>query len=68
MTLLLFFFIWHRDCRRILETTINVGCCTPELTLADYPTMDDRLSNEVLKSSGRLKQEVNNEQTSLFKF
>ena len=39
----------------------------------DYPTaerqttrkcgaMDDRLSNEVLKSSDRLKQEVNNEQ------
>ena len=26
--------------------------------------MDDRLSDEVLKSSGRLKQEVNNEQTS----
>ena len=42
--------------------------------LVDYPTaerrtthkmcgaMDDRLGNEVLKSSGRLKQEVNNEQ------
>lgn len=53
---------------RILETTINVGCCTPELTLVDYHPMDDRLSNEALKSSGRLKQEVNNEQTSLFKF
>ncbi len=53
---------------RILETTINVGCSTPELTLVDYPTMDDRLSDEVLKSSGRLKQEVNNEQLSLFKF
>ena len=52
---------------RLLETTINVGCSTPEFTLADYPTVDDRLSNEVLKSSGRLKQEVNNEQTSLFK-
>lgn len=45
-----------------------IGCSTPEFTLADYPPMDDRLSNEVLKSSGRLKQEVNNEQTSLFKF
>jgi putative transposase len=54
---------------RIMETTIdkNVGCCTPEFTLADYPPMDDRLSDEVLKSSGRLKQEVNNEQTSLFR-
>ena len=46
---------------RILETTINVGCCEPELTLEDYPPVDDRLSNEVLKSSGRLRQEVNNE-------
>ena len=63
---------------RIMETTIdkNVGCCTPEFTLVDsdyadiifsnddggYPTADDRLSNGVLKSGGRLKQEVNNEQ------
>ena len=38
-----------------------IGCSTSEFTLADYPTMDDRLSDEVLKSSGRLKQEVNNE-------
>ena len=53
---------------RILETTfINVGCSTPELTLADYPTVDEPNSNMMLKSSGRLKQEVNNEQTSLFK-
>ena len=39
-----------------------IGCSTPEFTLVDYPTMDDILSNEALKSSGRLKQEVNNEQ------
>ena len=39
-----------------------IGCSTSEFTLADYPTMDDRLSNEVLKSSDRLKQEVNNDQ------
>ena len=45
-----------------------IGSSTAEFTLVDYPTVDDRLSNEVLKSSGRLKQEVNNEQTSLFKF
>lgn len=44
-----------------------IGCSTSEFTLADYPPMDGRLSNEVLKSSGRLKQEVNNEQISLFK-
>ena len=50
----------------------TIGCSTSEFgakqvcsrsaTLVDYPTVDDRLSNEVLKSSGRLKQEVNNEQ------
>lgn len=45
-----------------------IGCSTPEFTLADYPPVDDRLGNEALKSSGRLKQEVNNEQTDLFKF
>ena len=38
-----------------------IGSSTTEFTLVDYPTMDDRLSNEALKSSGRLKQEVNNE-------
>ena len=37
---------------------ILVGSRTPEFTLVDYPTMDDRLSNEALKSSDRLKQEV----------
>ena len=36
-----------------------IACSTPEFTLADYPPVDDRLGNEALKSSGRLKQEVN---------
>ncbi len=45
---------------RILET-INVGRSTPELTLEDYPTVDEPNSNVMLKSSGRTKQEVNNE-------
>ena len=40
-----------------------IGSSTTEFTLVDYPTMDDRLSNEVLKSSGRLMQEVNNGRT-----
>ena len=47
----------------ILDEGLRImGCSTSEFTLADYPTMDDRLGNEALKSSGRLKQEVNNEQ------
>ena len=45
-----------------------IGCSTSEFTLVDYPTMDDPIRNDLLKSSDRLKQEVNNEHTSLFKF
>lgn len=40
---------------RSAELGTNLLC--PE-TLVDYPTVDDILSNEVLKSSGRLKQEI----------
>ena len=36
----------------------EVPMCNGEFKLVDYPTVDDRLSNEVLKSSGRLKQET----------
>ena len=36
-----------------------VGSSTTELTLVDYPTMDDRHRDMVLKSSDRLKQEKN---------
>ena len=39
-----------------------IGCSTSEFTLVDYPTVDDPIRNDLLKSSGRLKQEVNNEQ------
>lgn len=39
-----------------------IGGSTTKFTLVDYPTVDDILNNEVLKSSGRLKQEANNEQ------
>ena len=64
---------------RVPNLINQIGCSTTEFTLVDYPTterwqhrnvltVDDRLSNDVLKSSGRLKQEVNNEQPSLFKF
>ena len=38
-----------------------IGSRTTEFTLVDYPPMDDKLSNEVLKSSDRLKQEANKE-------
>ena len=60
----------HNAALNILDEGLRIiGRSTPEFTLVDYPTMDDRLSDEVLKSSGRLKQEVNNEQGStLFKF
>ena len=36
-----------------------IGLSSPEFTLVDYPTMDDRLRNKELKSSDRLKQEIN---------
>ena len=51
-----------------------IGSSTTEFTLVDYPTaerrtthnmcvaMDDPIRNDLLKSSDRLKQEVNNEQ------
>ena len=60
----------HNAALNILDEGLRIiGLSKPEFTLVDYPTMDDRLSDEVLKSSGRLKQEVNNEQGStLFKF
>lgn len=46
-----------------------IGCCTPEYTLVDCPTVDDRLGDEALKNSDRLKQEADKEQcTTLFKF
>lgn len=36
-----------------------IGLSSPEFTLVDYTTMDDRLRNKELKSSDRLKQEIN---------
>ena len=36
-----------------------IGCSTPESKLEDYPTMDEPNNNVMLKSSGRLIQEVN---------
>ena len=36
-----------------------IGLSSPEFTLVDYPTMDDRLGNKELKSSDRMKQEKN---------
>ena len=44
----------------ILDEGIRIiGLSSPEFTLVDYPTMDDRLGNKKLKSSDRLKQEKN---------
>ena len=46
----------------------KIGSSTTEFTLVDYPTMDDR-SVTSLKSSDRMKQEANKEQSStLFEF
>ena len=40
------------------ETRRILGIRCPEFTLVDYPTMDDKLRDEALKSSGRVKQEI----------
>lgn len=46
-----------------------IGCSPAEFTLAENPTMDDRLGDKRLKSSGSLKQETESEQiTNLFRF
>ena len=42
----------------LLDGERIIGVRSTEFTLAENPTVDDRLSNEVLKSSGSLKQEV----------
>ena len=50
------------------QKKIKIGSSPTEFTLVDYPTMDDR-SVMNLKSSDRLKQEIDNEQgLILFKF
>ena len=45
-----------------------IGCSTLESKHVENPTMDDPIRSDLLKSSDRLKQEVNKEYTSLFKF
>ena len=62
-----YYYRFGEPCKRmqgvnILDEGLRIiGSSTTEFTLVDYPTMDDRCEND-LKSSGRLKQEVNNEQ------
>ena len=68
------------QCGKVIERDYNaalnildegmriIGCSTTEFTLVKNPTMDDPIGNNLLKSSGSMKQEVNNEQASLFKF
>jgi putative transposase len=42
-----------------------IGSSTTEFTLVDYPTMDEPIRNETLKSSSRSKQEVNKARSSI---
>ena len=52
----------YNAAQNILDEGLRIiGCSTPESTLVDYPTMDDKVVIP-LKSSDRVKQEVNKEQ------
>ena len=42
----------------MVEGNRQIGTRYPEYKLVEHPTMDDRLSDQVLKSSGAMKQEV----------
>ena len=49
----------------ILDEEIRIiGCSSPESKLAENPTMDDPIRNDLLKSSGSVKQEVNKARSS----
>lgn len=37
----------------------TIGLSSPDFKPVDYPTMDEPIGNEMLKSSDRLKQEKN---------
>ena len=64
--------VWLFQVFVLILTVKIIGCSTPEFgakqvcscsaTLVDYPTVDEPVRNDLLKSSDRLKQEVNNEQ------
>ena len=45
--------------KKIFFINIVIGLSSPEFTLVDYPTMDDKEITSPLKSSGRMKQEKN---------
>ena len=58
----------HNAALNILDEGLRIiGRSTPEFTLVDYPTMDDRLwQHNALKSSDRLNQEIDKEQCFSF--
>ena len=43
-----------------------IGCSTPEFKLVENPTVDEPVRNDLLKSSGSVKQEVNKAQCASF--
>ena len=55
----------YNAARNILDEGLRIiGCSTPESKLVENPTVDDPVRNDLLKSSGSVKQEVDKAQCS----
>ena len=57
-----FFKNFNFDNKEYLQQVKNEYFKSAEFTLVENPTMDDPIGNDLLKSSGFMKQEVNKEQ------